>query len=396
MTAQHMATPPEIKGWCPGALRPMASGDGLVVRIRARDGWLSAAQTEGIADLARRFGNGQIDLSSRANLQLRGVQPDTHAPLLAGLQSLGLLDPTPEIEARRNILVAPFWTEGDATILLARDLAQGLATQNAPDLPGKFGFAVDCAATPCLRGAAADIRIERDAAGKLLVRAEGCDHGAEASDDTAASLALDLARWFVASGGVQDGRGRMAAHLARGAVLPDLFRAIPAQAAAPEPPEPGATAKGWLLALAFGQVSAEALRGLAGFAPLRLTPWRMILATGMTTPRPLDGFITEPSNPLLRVIACTGAPGCPQALAETRALARDLARFVPAGQILHVSGCAKGCACPGPAPFTLVGQSGGFGALRDAPASATPRRPAFSADTLRATPSLLFEMSNAP
>ncbi len=26
----------EIKGWCPGALRPMQSGDGLVVRIRPR------------------------------------------------------------------------------------------------------------------------------------------------------------------------------------------------------------------------------------------------------------------------------------------------------------------------------------------------------------------------
>ena len=24
----------EIKGWCPGALRPMQSGDGLVTRIR--------------------------------------------------------------------------------------------------------------------------------------------------------------------------------------------------------------------------------------------------------------------------------------------------------------------------------------------------------------------------
>ena len=24
----------EIKGWCPGALRPMLSGDGLVVRVR--------------------------------------------------------------------------------------------------------------------------------------------------------------------------------------------------------------------------------------------------------------------------------------------------------------------------------------------------------------------------
>lgn len=29
---------PIIQGWCPGALRPMASGDGLVVRIRLPGG----------------------------------------------------------------------------------------------------------------------------------------------------------------------------------------------------------------------------------------------------------------------------------------------------------------------------------------------------------------------
>ena len=27
---------PQVKGWCPGAHRPMMSGDGLVVRIRPR------------------------------------------------------------------------------------------------------------------------------------------------------------------------------------------------------------------------------------------------------------------------------------------------------------------------------------------------------------------------
>ena len=43
---------PIIQGWCPGALRPMASGDGLVVRVRAHGGRLSQAQARGIADLA--------------------------------------------------------------------------------------------------------------------------------------------------------------------------------------------------------------------------------------------------------------------------------------------------------------------------------------------------------
>ena len=70
---------PVVQGWCPGAHRPMMSGDGLVVRVRPRLARLSAAQTLGLCDLALRFGNGTIDLTNRANLQLRGVAED--APL---------------------------------------------------------------------------------------------------------------------------------------------------------------------------------------------------------------------------------------------------------------------------------------------------------------------------
>ena len=33
----------DIKGWCPGALRPMASGDGLVLRIRKNGDWETRA-----------------------------------------------------------------------------------------------------------------------------------------------------------------------------------------------------------------------------------------------------------------------------------------------------------------------------------------------------------------
>ncbi|MFN7225608.1 MAG: precorrin-3B synthase, partial [Paracoccaceae bacterium] len=61
---------PAVRGWCPGALRPMLSGDGLVVRVRPPAGALSAAQAAGIAALAARHGNGFVELTNRANLQL--------------------------------------------------------------------------------------------------------------------------------------------------------------------------------------------------------------------------------------------------------------------------------------------------------------------------------------
>ena len=37
-----------IKGWCPGALRPMQSGDGLVVRVRPFGGRLEAHRSPGL------------------------------------------------------------------------------------------------------------------------------------------------------------------------------------------------------------------------------------------------------------------------------------------------------------------------------------------------------------
>ncbi|XSC42904.1 hypothetical protein ACF1BQ_032725 [Bradyrhizobium sp. RDT10] len=115
-----------IKGWCPGALRPMRSGDGLVVRIRPHGGRVDAKQATGIAALAERYGNGLIDLTSRANLQIRGVSDDGHRPLIEELSRLHPIDKDPESEARRNILVTPFWSSSDDTCSLAAELERGL------------------------------------------------------------------------------------------------------------------------------------------------------------------------------------------------------------------------------------------------------------------------------
>lgn len=384
---------PEIRGWCPGALRPMQSGDGLVVRIRPREGRLTQDQAQGIAKLSARFGNGQMDLSARANVQIRGVSDTTHGPLIDGLASLGLIDPSAGAEARRNIIVSPFWRAGDGTFDLATRLASALADDDAPRTPGKFGYAIDTGPCPVLRDASADIRLERDAEGQLLVRADGATHGLRVSEGSAPAVALDLARWFLDTGGAPLGRGRMAAHL-RKVVLPERFATHSAAApTAPTPgPRPGPGPNGVLVGLEFGQLRAETLSDLALIGPIRVTPWRMLLIEGATQAPDLPGLITRPDDPMLAVIACTGAPGCPQGRAATRSLARALAAFVPAGHTLHVSGCAKGCAHPGPAPLTLVATApDSFDLVRCGSAADPPLHRDLRTETLIRTPALLTE-----
>lgn len=353
-----MTGAPKVRGWCPGALRPMASGDGLVVRLRPPMGRLTPAQAAGVADLAAVHGNGVIDLSNRANLQLRGVTEAAHPALVAGLAALGLVDDSPGTEARRNIVVAPFHAAGDGTAVIAAALAAGLAAPDAQDLPAKFGFALDTGPTRLLAGVPHDIAVTRLSPSRFAVHPAGATRGAPCPADRAAALALSLARWFLSSGGAPGGRGRMAAHLAR-AAPPAEFSAVPLPPPA-VPPGPGLTAQGALVALAFGQTDAATLAGLADCGPLRLTPWRMILVEGTCALPAIPGLIADPADPVLRVVACTGAPGCPQALAPTRVLARHLAPLVPPGGLLHVAGCAKGCAHPGPAPLTLTATPGGL------------------------------------
>ncbi len=377
-----------VRGWCPGALAPMPSGDGLLVRIRPRSGALTQAQAAGIAALSARHGNGLIDLSARANLQLRGVAPDHHPALLEGLAALGLLDPGVAEEARRNILVAPFWRDGDGTCALADALAGALDHFDARDLPGKFGFAVDTGELPVLRRSPADVRIERLGDGGLIVRADGAAFGVRVTPATAATAALAMTRWFLDNGG----RRRMADWLAGGGRLPPAFLECPAaQDRASAPPLPGPTPAGWLVGLAFGQTTAATLARLADSAPLRLTPWRMVLLERAQDSPDWPGVITSPDDPLLRVVACVGAPGCAQARGETRTLARALAPQVPVGGLLHVSGCVKGCAHPQPAPVTLVAQEQGFDLVRHGPANASPSLRGVAPDCLRGNPGLLNE-----
>ncbi|MBE1283981.1 MAG: precorrin-3B synthase [Rhodobacteraceae bacterium] len=365
----------------------MMSGDGLVVRVRAPLGRLSQEQAQSVARLSQKHGNGLLDLSARANLQMRGIREQAHRRLIDGLRELGLVDDDIGAEARRNVLLTPFWTPDDDTHRIAQDLCQRLTQASDLTLPGKFGFAVDCGPLPLLQDTAADIRIERGSEG-LILRADGTDKGLPITSATAADAALDLARWFLKSGGAPSGRGRMKALIASGITLPRGHVAGALRAGFR--PAPGPVPAGLLAALEFGQIDAESFAQLAAHAPLRLTPWRMLLLEGVSTGVTCSGAIFDPADPRLRVTACTGAPGCPQALSPTRQLARDLAHSIPADSKLHVSGCAKGCAHPGPAPLTLTATARNrFNLIRNGKAADRPVKTDLNAFALRQTPDLL-------
>ncbi len=350
-----------VRGWCPDAWRPMAAGDGLLVRVKPRLARLTCAQMLGLCDASLVHGNGLIDLTNRGNLQLRGVSESGWPLLVERLIALDLVDADPQNEKRRTLLIAPDWQPDDDTHRIAGDL---LAMLDAlPELPGKMGMVIDAGPAPLLRGASGDFRIERGGDGGLILRLDGRPAGVPVSPGDEAAALARLAHWFVASGGAA--AGRAARHAAP---LPEWA----AERLAPAPSGatilPGDHPLGAAIGIAFGQLDAALiLRALPEeLTALRITPWRVLLLEGVTAPD-LESLA---GAPLLHADACVGAPACPQATIETRALARRLAPLVQGS--LHVSGCAKGCARARAADVVVTGREGVLDLAFNARAGAEP------------------------
>ncbi|MGY2050160.1 nitrite reductase [Methylobacterium sp. JK268] len=135
--------PAPRRGWCPGVARPMPTGDGLLVRVHPAAGVLTAAQAQAIAAGARAFGNGQIDVTARGNLQLRGVTAATHARLAAQLDAAGLGDRRPDGGPQRLTLASPLaGLDAGLAALIATVERVGLAVAA---LPAKALVAVEAA-----------------------------------------------------------------------------------------------------------------------------------------------------------------------------------------------------------------------------------------------------------
>jgi len=250
---------------------------------------------------------------------------------------------------------------------LARALEAAIvADDGLAALPAKFGFGVEGGGVLPL-GGGADITLVVEAR-RCLVVPDGADRAIVVDD--AVPAVLRMAHAFLAVAGDE----RRMRHV--GARVLEGLDTVPFQAAEPLP------AIGWLpggmtgAGLRFGAMDAAVLTGLAGLAAgdrvLRLTPWRAVLVPGAPDEAALErlGLIIAEDDPVLQVSACVGAPGCVSGSVATRSLAAGL-RPGPE-ETIHVSGCEKGCAHPGPAALTFVGRDGKFDVVRSGRAGDPP------------------------
>jgi precorrin-3B synthase len=415
----------------------MQSGDGLIVRVRPPLGALGANALTALAEAAARFGNGHLDLTRRANVQLRGVREASLPSLYDVIEQLGFLDENPDGEAVRNVVINPLAGIDPQEALDLRNIAQQLARVLATEpslweLSSKFGFIIDGAGILGLSEQRADIRLTavKDGPDAIIAlgldTAGGIDWLGQVSPESAAAMAIEAARAFLeaAPQGKQQGKRPRMRDLS-----PDSFicvrdkiksrlqplQAQPSASDAKAHPRIGLlTLDSDRLALGiaapFGRAEADQLLKLArvmvarGIDEIRLSPWRTLYAAmrnrhtaeGFLDEAKAIGFVTDPFDNLLQIEACPGAPACRSTALDTRGDARRLAEYLSQSHFtgtVHVSGCAKGCAKSEMSDLVLVGDGGSYGIVHHGTAQDTPGHRMTSAE-LASGPGDLLAIGN--
>ncbi|WP_030615765.1 precorrin-3B synthase [Streptomyces sclerotialus] len=381
---------------CPGTLRLHAADDGALARVRIPGGVLTAGQADALAVAAERLGDGALHLTSRGNVQVRGLDGDCGGDLAALLDAAGLL-PSYRHERVRNIVATPLsgldgsgrtdvqpWLRELDRLLCASEAATGLS--------GRFLFALDdgrgdvSALGPdvtlvALAGgdallfvwqAPAALRVTGAYAARAALTAAETFLEAAAASGTKAWRVSDLPGGGDAFGSDGFGSGGFGS---AGSLLRETARRLeaagvpvthPVAAGLPSGPAPapgtvhgpGGTAALSVVA-PLGRLTVAQWRHLVaaaredGSGELRLTPWRGAVLPGFGRARAADrlaglaaaGLITDPASPWYGVGACIGRPGCAKSLADVRA---DAATALGAGggRAVHWSGCERRCGHP--------------------------------------------------
>ncbi|MFG2593193.1 precorrin-3B synthase [Streptomyces sp. NPDC048438] len=372
---------------CPGALRLHRADDGALARIRIPGGVLTPRQAEALGQATERFGDGELHLTSRGNVQLRGLTPDCGAELAGLLDTAGLL-PSERHERVRNVVASPL---SGLDGLGATDVRPWLTeldrllcgSDNATALSGRFLFALDdgrgdvdaLGADLTLRGHDDGCALLRVGDGDAVLRVPSAEGPPAAL--TAAGAFLDSARdsgaWRVkdlpdATAAALPAEVVRRLRQAGIAVTTGTAHPRPLEALPPAPgPVPGDRAEAaFSVGVPLGRLDLTQWQLLSSAGELRLTPWRGVVLTGIGPDRADSlleglseaGLITGPGSPWAGVGACIGRPGCGKSLADVRADAG--AAVGPAGRLpVYWSGCERRCGHPRGEWIDVVATPGG-------------------------------------
>ncbi|KTT11348.1 oxidoreductase [Pseudomonas oryzihabitans] len=366
-------------------LRIVPARDGGLCRVKLPGGRLMADQARAIAAASERWASGVLELTNRANLQLRGVRPDGAEALVAALQDAGLGPSDPAADDVRNLLLSPTAGRDPQQLQDVRPLAAALLAllegdRRLHELSAKFALQLD--------GGEALARLDHPHDVWLSARAEGFVLGLAGTPVDAplglipagrevATVVTLLHRFLDLAGPEQSRMRQLLAQRPIAELLADLdLLPAPSQPRAPAETtrrlgshpqrQPGLC---WVGAQpALGRLPATTLAAVADLAErlgngeLHLTPWQGLLLPDVAVDQAPEllaalavlDLTTDPAAPLARLIACTGSVGCAKGQADTKGDALHLAERLPAGVVVHLSGCPRSCALAGQAPHTLL------------------------------------------
>jgi ferredoxin-nitrite reductase len=377
-------------------------------RLRIPNGILKHWQFEGVADLAERCGGPYAHITTRANLQIREIEPKHAVDVVEGIESLGLWSrgsgadnirnvtgtPTAGIDPQELIDTRPYAREWHFHILNDRALY---------GLPRKFNVAFDGAGIIPVLEETNDIGFQaveiadghgiepgiwfRLALGGITGHRDFArDTGVIVRPKDASKIADAVVRVYIENGNrtdrnkarlkyVLDVWGFEKFLIAVEEKLGWKLTRAPAEAVLPRPAfdrsahigvrkqkQPGLN---WIgVVFPVGKVTVAQMRGLAriardlGDGDIRLTVWQNLLIPGVPDDKvalaeaaiAALGLTTKATSIRAGLVACTGSTGCRFSAAHTKEQAEEIAAWCEPRVTLdtpvniHLTGCHHSCA----------------------------------------------------
>jgi ferredoxin-nitrite reductase len=382
--------------------------DSYMCRLRIPNGILTHWQLAGLADLAEKFGGSYSHVTTRANFQIREIEPKNAIHLLEGIVDIGLCSRGTGADNIRNVTGTPTAGIDPQELLDTRPYAKQwhhhiLNERGLYGLPRKFNVAFDGAGTIPVLEDTNDIGFQavevKDGFGvepgvwfKLALggitghKDFARDTGVIVKPADATRVADAIVRVFSAHGDrTNRNKARMKYVLdAMGfdryltlveEKLGTKLTRVPPEALAPRPAfdrcahigvhaqkQPGLH---WIgVVLPVGKLTVAQMRGLAAVAreygdgDIRLTVWQNLLISGVPTEKILAaevaidalGLTTKATSIRAGLVACTGNAGCRFAASNTKKHAEDIAQWcetrveLDSPVNIHLTGCHHSCA----------------------------------------------------
>ena len=382
----------------------------FMTRLRIPGGIMTSHQARGAADIAEELGGGYLDITTRANLQIREIAAAHGPEVVMRLGEIGMLPRGTGADNIRNITASP--TVGiDATEWLdTRPQVRALhhhilTTRDLFGLPRKFNIALDGGGAVAVLEETNDIslRAARTPDGTLLyaLGLGGITGHMDFARQTGVAvppadvvrLCDAILRVFIAHGDRTDRKKARLKYLLDRWGHDKFLGEVEALFGCPLPrPEglelaPSGSKHGHVgvhaqkqaglsyvgVVTPLGRLTVAQMRGLAALAEkhgageIRLTVWQSLIINDVADVAPLlDGIAAlglshEASHLRGGLVACTGSAGCKFAASNTKRHAAEIAAWLdaritlPAPINIHLTGCHHSCAQHYVADIGLLG-----------------------------------------